>query len=496
MSTTKKIGSRILMVLVMGWSLFQVTNGSKERYYPKWKLAGWNKLPGFKARITQKGLDFFKDVGMKTLQAKIGKMHIPDQHGSSGAIEYSATNIKIVSFGLPASITPNGDGLRLQMNKASFNLHGDISYTVIKIITKSGYFDGRLADISLDASIRIGVDNSGRPSASAKNCNFHVGFVKVELHAGSAWKYDEEVAAQLKQTLNHQVCSNVIKAINTDLENKLRALKVAMLYKDKFKFDYSLVESPSFNTSVDTAHKGEAYPIGNATECPIPIPVVPQDPDKTSKMLFLWVTDYLPNSAGYVLQETGQLHHILTPDNVPPEQKKYLNTSSMAVKMLLPQISKLYPNMAMMISLNSTQTPTVKITSDGIEAVLVAYCSPYAILPNKTKAFLFTLSVSIIADLNVGLKATNITWKITSFRTVLKEVRSEVGPISISKLQKAVDLAIKTSILPKLNKMGMAGVPLPKLDGFEMINSSITPGKGFLKIGTDLIYTDQSADAI
>eukprot|EP00057_Strongylocentrotus_purpuratus_P000950 XP_001187654.2 PREDICTED: bactericidal permeability-increasing protein [Strongylocentrotus purpuratus] len=212
-------------------------------------------------------------------------------------------------------------------------------------------------------------------------------------------------------------------------------------------------------------------------------------------MLFLWVTDYLPNSAGYVLQETGHLQHTVTPENVPPEYNKYLNTSSMALKMLIPQINKMYPNMAMWISLNSTKAPAVKIAPGCIQAVLTADCSPYAVQQNKTKTFLFTLGVTITVDLTVGTKGNNITWVVSSFRTTLKEGRSEVGPIKISSIQKKVDMAIKLFILPKINRMGVAGVPLPKMDGFEMANTSITPGLGFLKIGTDLVHTHQSANA-
>ncbi|XP_030831993.1 bactericidal permeability-increasing protein [Strongylocentrotus purpuratus] len=409
MATLKKISSHILVGLVVGCALLQLTQGFTIGDYPKWKLAGWNKLPGFKARITQKGLDFFRDIGMETIQKHIREMHIPSQHGSAGPIDYAATNIRIVSFGLPASINPNtpsSDGMSLHVRKGSFFLRGDLSYDFV--FTHHGDFDAKLADISLDATIRIGVDSTGRPTASAEYCYFYVGYVHVNLDAGMAWMFEDKVADQLKQTLNQQVCSSVNKAINQDLENKLRALKVTMPYKDMFKFDYSLVQSPSFNGSVDTAHKGEVYPIGSKAECPIPIPGIPQDSDRTSKMLFLWVTDYLPNSAGYVLQETGHLQHTVTPENVPPEQKKYLNTSSMAIKMLIPQIGKLYPNMAMWISLNSTKTPSVKITPNGIQAVLTADCSPYAVQPNMTKTFLFTLGVTITVDLTVGTKGNNM----------------------------------------------------------------------------------------
>nr|XP_054763183.1 bactericidal permeability-increasing protein-like [Lytechinus pictus] len=149
----------------------------------------------------------------------------------------------------------------------------------------------------------------------------------------------------------------------------------------------------------------------------------------------------------------------------------------------------MYPNMAMQINVNSTKAPVVKVASTGVQAVLVGDFTPYAILPNKTLAYLFTLSVTISSKVTVNFTSNNITWNISSFSTTMEAVHSAVGPFFTPALQLAVNTAIKAELVPKLNQLGAVGVPLPQLEGFNFTKPVVTLGEGFLKIGTDLTYT-------
>ena len=45
---------------------------------------------------------------------------------------------------------------------------------------------------------------------------------------------------------------------------------------------------------------------------PTPLP----DPSDSNKMLFVWFTDYVANTAGEVYQKAGALEYQLTPDKV------------------------------------------------------------------------------------------------------------------------------------------------------------------------------------
>ncbi|XP_041453976.1 bactericidal permeability-increasing protein-like [Lytechinus variegatus] len=470
----------------------------------KWRLDGWpsNREPGFKARISQNGLDFLRDVGIHMLQTKIQQLTIPDIHGKAdvkvGHIYYDVTKMHITTFSIPsATLTtnPTAGGLTLKTSGVSIKVHGDWHYSTHGFIhiSDSGSFDAGANSITLTVTLRIGVDATGRPSISsqASDCSFSVGGLDIKLHGGASWLYnlfDHDIGNAIKDSLNGQICSTVVDEVNGSLEDELKTLQVIAPVEDIIEIDYSLVESPSFNGSINTAHKGEVYPLGNKTECPLPVPQIPPDSD-VSRMVFIWITEYLPNSAGYVLQNIGFLQYNVTPDNVPAEEKYLLNTSNFALDLLIPQINKMYPNMAMQINVNSTKAPVVKVASTGVQAVLVGDFTPYAILPNKTLAYLFTLSVTISSKVTVNFTSNNITWNISSFSTTMKAVHSAVGPFFTSALQLAVNTAIKAELVPKLNQLGAVGVPLPQLEGFNFTKPVVSLGEGFLKIGTDLTYT-------
>ena len=62
--------------------------------------------------------------------------------------------------------------------------------------------------------------------------------------------------------------------------------------------------------------------MGGLEECLFIIPAIPPDSDiSASKMVYLWITDFLPNSAGHVFQKTGLLQYTVTPENVRIDNK-------------------------------------------------------------------------------------------------------------------------------------------------------------------------------
>ncbi|PIK39016.1 putative bactericidal permeability-increasing protein [Apostichopus japonicus] len=468
---------------------------------------------GFQARITPTGLRFLSDVGVRKLKEEISKATIPDQSGSAdvviGTIRYSLTNIHVTRFDIPsASISTVTDvGLKVSASGLSISLHGDWRYKLDSFIpvSDSGSFDVWISDVTLYVTIEIGVDATGRPTvySSSNDCAFYAGRVDITLHGGASWLYnlfDSEIADKIQDTLNHQTSfwftfSFVIFGIYFPT--------VVASITDKAEIDYSLVTSPIFDVTLTTSHKGEIYQKGNHTEAPYEIPTIPSDPDQ-SKMVFMWMTDYVANSAGYVLQNTGFFQYNVTQDKVPPSSKISLNTSEFAVEFLIPQLAKLYPDMMMQLNLNTTQPPLVSITPDKVGATVTGDVAAYVMQPNNTLAYLFTLEASVHA---LDFENNGLFWKNAEFdnQHINTDVGREngnrvgvegleVGPylvlidIKIDKLRLKFQLACKMFIIPKINDMGAAGVPVPSFDKYSLQNPELTQGKGFVKIGTDMVY--------
>lgn len=84
--------------------------------------------------------------------------------------------------------------------------------------------------------------------------------------------------------------------------------------------------------------QGEFYNIAHPVEAPYTPPPLPPIND-TSKMLYIWLTDYIADTAGYVYQAAGALQYTITADMVSPSSPIQLNTSSFCD--LIPEVSEI-----------------------------------------------------------------------------------------------------------------------------------------------------------
>jgi hypothetical protein len=64
-----------------------------------------SQQPGVKLVLTQKGLNYAKDVGLQVLRREIANLKIPDQHGSAGtpigAIEWWLSEVRVNRLEIP-----------------------------------------------------------------------------------------------------------------------------------------------------------------------------------------------------------------------------------------------------------------------------------------------------------------------------------------------------------------------------------------------------------
>ena len=63
--------------------------------------------------------------------------------------------------------------------------------------------------------------------------------------------------------------------------------------------------------------QGEFLLVHNPVDVPFSPSLLPNiTSSRQNRMLYLWVTDYVANSAGYIFQKAGILRHTITPNMV------------------------------------------------------------------------------------------------------------------------------------------------------------------------------------
>ncbi|XP_052818948.1 bactericidal permeability-increasing protein-like isoform X1 [Mya arenaria] len=472
---------RCLLLLMSLWAVVECTN------------------PGFKARITLKGLSYANDVAMAALKKGAEMITFPDMSGQSGKFKYSVKNVRLTSFTPPTgAFTPlPGQGLQWTGSGASIRVDGDFSYKAF-FVKGSGSFTASVSAVSFGIAINIGADKDGRPRMQSAKCTCSVGGVDIKFHGGMSWLYNllkGKVENAVKKSLPPQICKLVNKSIDQDGEKKLASLPVSIKI-DKYLLDYRLTGTPNFTTQyLETYHKGEFLWGSAPVESPLSPPALPTTA-AADRMVYLWVSDYTFNTLAAVSHRHGILKFNVTAADLPASTRGVLNTTCdgfipKCVGGLIPAIGKEYPNRLVDLRLASTAAPRLSITSAGLTLKASGTVELYERRPGAAAvgAFLLSLDATLTTTLDASVTKDVLHGKVHQLSLNLKTKRSDVGPVGDEFMDFLIKEALNVYLIPKINGYGTRGLPLPTTDEFNLTNSTIQYFQNAVMIATDLTYT-------
>ncbi|XP_046572386.1 bactericidal permeability-increasing protein-like [Haliotis rubra] len=432
---------------------------------------GASTSPGFKARITQSGLNYANKMAMLALSQSIKKLHIPDQSGKSGKVSYDITGMTISSFTSPRSsmLPQKGAGIKWNAAGADLAMHGNVHYKY-----KQGWI--KISDHLVQWNWGI---EDPLPW-------WLPGF--YSLFSGS---HRRKKAKDLLRVRVRCVPFRLLLPSTLMPTNNYKSSPMTVSVLKTFLLDYSLISNPTFDTKfMETMLKGEVYWKGGKEECPFSPTPLPTTTD-TSRMLYLWVSDFMGNSLAYAGFKHGFLQHNLTAKDLPPGNRSIFNTTCTykCIGFFIPQISKKDPNSQVTMRMHATAPPNITITGGLINMNFSGNVDLYAKTPSGKTPFLLTISVVLVAKVTANIDRQLVKGKITSTNLQLDVKNSTVGPVSSTALQLVMNTAINLFVLPQLNAQGQKGLVLPVTDNIHFTNAHLTLLKGALLVSTDLSYS-------
>ncbi|XP_073324163.1 bactericidal permeability-increasing protein-like [Pagrus major] len=355
--------------------------------------------PGVKVRLTAKGIEYGRQLGMASLQEKLKAIRVPDFSGKRrvsviGRVRYRLSNIVIMSVGLLTSavnLVP-GTGVKMSISGAFISLRGNwrVKYLFIR---DRGYFDLDVRALSISASIAISSDATGHPAVSSANCAANAGSAKVKFHRGASWLYNlfsKYINRALRRAINKQICPLVTKAVS-DMNPLLQTLNVLARVDKHAEIEYSMVSSPSVTASfIDLNLKGEFYNIRNHQEPPFS-PKAISLPPQVNNMVYISLSAFTANSAGFVYNRAGILSQDVTDDMIPRLSPIRLNTKTFGV--FIPEIARRFPGLMMKLVVKATKDPIVTFEPNKMTVNVTGTVTAYAIQPNATLSSLFVLNL-------------------------------------------------------------------------------------------------------
>lgn len=452
--------------------------------------------PGVILRVTQKGLEYGRQIGLVTLQKKLKTVKIPDMSGSEkvspiGKVSYSLTGIQILDLGLPKSavgLVP-GTGVSLSIGDAYINLHGNWRVKYLRIIKDSGSFDLSVSGLSISATISVKGDDTGRPVVSSANCAASVGNVKIKFHGGASWLYNlfkHYIEKALRSELQKQICSLVAEAIE-EMNPHLKTLNVLAQVDKYAEIEYSMVESPLMsNSSIDLSLKGEFYNIGQHKEPPFsPTPF--SLPAQDSNMMYIGLSAFTLNSAGFVYNNAGVLSLYITDDMIPSSFPIRLNTKTFGT--FIPQIAKQYPGLMMKLLVKAEKEPNVSFEPDNVTLQASSTVTAYAIQPNATLSPLFVLNVNASVSARIYVSGLTVAGNLSLDEMDMTLATSYVGPFQVKSLDSFLTMIMKAVVIPVVNALLRQGYPLPAIGNMNLVNTQLQILKDYVLIGTDVQFT-------
>lgn len=454
--------------------------------------------PGIRFRVTSKGLQYADDAGIKVLFKRLREENLKDISHSSKNLEYALSNIKNNRATISSSsfTTAPREGLTLRANGISLDFSGNLRFKK-KIgwfqIKDSVRFSFKARGINFRLTVRIGVDSDGRPTVSARvrDCSSSVDSVHVKFSGGYSWLYNlfsSQIDTKVKDELNKLMCKKAREAINNEGAKFMATFPVLQNVSSIAQIDYSVVKRPKFTSRfMDLPLKGEFKAVGNPdSRSPfVPAPLPPLD--EVDRMIYIWLTDYLFNTASFVYHEQGALRTIIRPSNVPNNKSLSLNTRTF--KTFLYQLYNKYPNRPVFVKAYTTKPPVFASSRNGTNVTVNGNAEIHVIAKNGAPIYALTIGLRAVLSGALGVNHGNLTFHAKSFDIQVHLVKSAIGDIryNIVILQMFLDQFIKSAhFVDQLNEYGGRGFPLPLPPHLSWEDTSLTTGEGFILVKTNL----------
>ncbi|XP_010285604.1 PREDICTED: BPI fold-containing family C protein-like [Phaethon lepturus] len=231
-----------------------------------WLSLQFEANPGVKVRITQKGLDYGRRIGMELLKQAVLKETFPSWSGQESfsvvKVNYVISRLRINAVDFPetsASFIP-GTGISLSVAHASATISADWRMNTW-LLKDQGGITVSISGLFIAVIFKVSRDSTGRLSMLLHNCQLSINSVKVKLNGGPSWIYSF-LYGYLEKSIHIKLDKNlclIIKYKIQVMDAQLRKHKVLSQIDAFAQIDYSLVSSPAvFKSHINLDLKGDS----------------------------------------------------------------------------------------------------------------------------------------------------------------------------------------------------------------------------------------------
>nr|QAU32338.1 LBP/BPI [Perinereis linea] len=454
---------------------------------------------GVNVRLGQSGLSYAAQKAVNDLYDKYRNEPIPDFSGSSGRTSYNVWNIKIPSLSRPTfNLRINqGQGVSPIMNLGHITVTGNfrVSYKLGWFrIRKSGTFTATANQISLNVGMGVGREATGRPTVSVRSCTSSIGSFRVDVRASGiiGWiinLLEGRISRSLKDEIVPMLCEQVRKLVDRNVNPELREMKVSTTLQDgRLQIDYSLMRAPTFGANyIDTTVKGDVSWKGRKTNTPTGVRSWPTVPGSSSRMATIYLTDYIMNALGVLMNNDGSLSYNVTRNEVSSRFRSQLALTcpnSACAGTLFPELADQYPDGWLEAGLRTNSPPRIVIGNNVLTGRFSGILEVYVRRPNGQRIRAATATASLDIPLSLTISNNILKASVNNPR-----ISVTPGQARTDGLREFLSLLSQGFSQLKLQEIGQKGFELPTFKKVVFVNPQIYIGQGVIAISTDVNYT-------
>ncbi|XP_021519562.1 bactericidal permeability-increasing protein isoform X2 [Meriones unguiculatus] len=454
--------------------------------------------PGFVAMITQKGLDFACQQGVVVLQKELQGISIPEFSGEAFKLKhlrkgyYYFYSMVVDVFQIPdpkIKLSPN-DGLQLSIKNASVKINGRWK-SKKNFLKANGKFSLNVKGISISADLKLDTDSSGHITVNSSSCYGHIDKVRIRVSGGMVgWLiqlFHRRIENSLRNIIYTKICKIVSNSVYSKLQPYVRTFPVISRVDDVTKIDYSLVAPLTIESEfLEGQLKGEFFWREHRSSFPIAPPLMAFNPSN-DYMVFLGISDYFFNTAGFAYHESGTLKITLMNQMLPKDTKFQLNTEFLGT--FLPEVTEKFPSMEVQLLISAASPPHLSIQSSGLLFYPAMETQAFVVLPNSSLVPLFLVGMNTSASLEVDADENRLIGELKLDKMLLQLKNSNFGSFEVELMETAINYLMHSVVLPKINEWLHAGFPLPLPDGVNLKNFLFQSYQNFLVLEADIYLT-------
>ncbi|XP_030211378.1 bactericidal permeability-increasing protein [Gadus morhua] len=444
--------------------------------------------PAIKVILSEKGLQYVKEMGAEWLLQNLGSASPPDVHGklslSLGTVYYSIMGMAVTycEFAEPSvEFYEDVTGFKAVISGLYIQVKGAWSASY-GIFEDGGAFELVIRDLEVDLLLGLGMDADGQPSFRCAACGASVGSAGLNL-IDASWIIEQFIDEELiRSTIEEKICPMITERLD-ELEYRLAALGATFQVNHLLAVDLPLTSYPVVNSScLSLSLKGMFH----RPDSPVDPPFEPQPfslDGQPGYMLSLGLSEYTTNSASHAYFVSGSLQLLITDSMIPPSSPLHLNTNSFGP--FVPKLPKMFPDMEMQLQVFALEAPEFMFRSGVVRMDVHGAIKAFVVRPDGTFIFLFRLNLESTFSGKFRMANEKLTGAIALENLYLTLDSSEVGEVQTDALKIAIKFGIKLSGLPRLNAKLAKGIDLPTMQHAHLTNLVLEVEEGFISVLSD-----------